>query len=149
MHRLVSRIPTVLALALVGLVVVPGAASATSVPFTLCSTGADHLTIRSVDITPYPVAKGKTETITISGALDETVTSGTYTAAVSYLGIQISSTTGALSDLAPTPWSVGPITLKSSGVVPSTAPSGAYTLQFSGVDGNGQLLTCAQINFSV
>ena len=76
-----------LLLALLALVVLPSLTSAVDVPFTLCSkTDKYHYNLTSLTALSWPPSKGASVNVTANGTLDETVTSGTYSAKATYTG---------------------------------------------------------------
>jgi cathepsin B len=139
-------------LALILLVATVAVAYAAPVPYTNCGTGNDHIVIKSVSASPFPPTKGSPITVNATGVLDEGVTSGNYELKVSYLGIPLLDKKGDLCTLDPSfpcPFKAGPITISKTETIPSVAPSGAYDIQLSATDQNGQQLLCISLNVTI
>ena len=79
---------------MLALVAVAAAAPIAPYPFTPCGVG--HVSNISIDVTPDPPVKGANVTISVSGAVDETVNGGTYQIDVTYVGIPIYSKTAQI-----------------------------------------------------
>jgi len=76
-------------------------ALASPVPFTPCSSSPYHITVTSIDVTPNPPQKGQPVKVTVTGNLNEVVSSGVYTIDAYYSGIKILTQSGDLCTLDP------------------------------------------------
>jgi len=126
-------------------------AYATQVPFTSCGTG--HVTVTSLDVTPFPFKAGDTVTLTAVGASDKDITSGTYTLDVKLGAIKLLHQSGDLCTFSPQftcPQKAGPMTLSDSVGLPSVVPKGKYSATLSVSDSEG-LLMCyeAELDMSI
>jgi hypothetical protein len=126
------------------------AADPVNVPYSLCSkTDKYHYTITSMTAVTWPPTKGNPVNITANGTLDETITGGTYSAKATYEGFPLPSSSGDLSTIKAVPWAAGVFEFDYVFPIPSSAPSGKYWAQLSGVDQSKSLLFCIQLSFSL
>jgi len=119
------------------------------VPYDLCSSSTAHLKINSVTDNEWPPVKGDTLNITVSGVVDEDVTSGEYTIAIKLDGFPLPDINGDIADFHPLPWSKGPLQFSFPEAIPSSAPGGTYNIEISAVDQNKAQLFCVSINFKL
>jgi len=119
------------------------------IPYDLCSSPTAHLKINSVTDNEWPPVKGDTLNITVSGVVDEDVTSGEYTIAIKLDGFPLPDINGDIADFHPLPWMTGPLTFSFPEPIPSSAPGGTYNIQISAVDQNKSQLFCVSINFKL
>ena len=120
----------VLALVVLSVLAFSSPVQSTTVPYTLCSSTAKyHIKITSLSSDVWPPKKGGHVNVTVNGTTDEAVSSGSYTAKVSYLGLPISTQNGNLSDFKPLPWPAGELDFSYVEAIPDSAPNGksAYT----------------------
>jgi KDEL-tailed cysteine endopeptidase len=134
---------------MIAIALVLAMAVATSIPFTSCGTG--HVSLTSLDATPYPPQGGQDLTITAIGSLDKLVTAGTFELKV-YLGkIKLLDQSGDLCSISPSfscPQSPGTATLTQTFKLPSFIPSGSFKIQLSASDSEG-LLMCFESEISL
>jgi len=103
-------------------------------------------------MTPYPPVPGTNVTVTTVGTQDETVTSGTWVDKIYYGIFPVQTLTGNVCDLIPKcPCPCGPGTYTSIqyNPVPSYAPSGSYSGQYTAEDQNGNELSCISYTFQI
>jgi len=120
------------------------------VPWKSCASGADHLHISSVDLTPATPSPGKPITIKFIGDLDKAITGGTTHLDVTYLGIKILSKdfeTCTLSPEFPCPIKAGHLDLSITETIPAVTPRGSYTGKIQMMDQDRQEVTC--VTFAV
>ena len=77
------------------------------VPYKLCSTAGTHVNISSLTANEFPPVKGDSFNLTVNGTLDETVTSGQWSASGSYDGFPLPSSSGDIDQFKATPWPAG------------------------------------------
>jgi len=119
------------------------------VPYALCSIPSAHLKISSVSSNEWPPKKGDTLNITVTGVVDETVTSGQYSINIKIDGFPLPAITGDISTFHPLPWAKGPLQFSFLEDIPGDAPSGSYALQISAVDQSNQQLFCVDLAFKL
>jgi len=114
----------------------------TIVPFSSCGTG--HVTVKSLDVTPYPPKANDKATITASGSVDKDITDGTYELTVKLGIIKVHHETGDLckfSSKFTCPQKAGDLTLADDLKMPGVLPKGKYTVTLTASDSQG-LLFC-------
>jgi len=118
---------------------------ATPVDFTTCGSG--HVTVKSLDVTPYPPHANDNTTITASGSSDKDITEGTYELTVKLGLIKVFHQTGDLCTFSTKfkcPQKAGDLVIADSLSMPSILPKGKYTITLSASDSTGTLL-CVEI----
>lgn len=132
--------------------VLPAVLAAVPIPFTNCGVSTDHIKISSATATVWPPVLGQNDTFTISAALDETLTSGTYIVQVSFDGFQVLNQQGNIGDLPgiTLPIPAGPINLSKSVNLPSIIPAGSTVVaNVTALDQNGQELLCLSLTVTI
>uniref|UniRef100_A0A7N0RGP9 MD-2-related lipid-recognition domain-containing protein n=1 Tax=Kalanchoe fedtschenkoi TaxID=63787 RepID=A0A7N0RGP9_KALFE len=106
--------------------------------------------VEGVEISPYPVARGKPATFSISATSGEKITGGKIEIDVSYFGLHVHSETQDLcSGTTSCPISAGDFVISHSQVLPGFTPPGSYTLRMRIFDENKHQLTCIGFQFSI
>jgi len=126
-----------------------GFVAAVPVPYDLCSSSQAHIVISSITSNEWPPVKGDTLNLTVSGTVDEDVTSGTYSINIKLDGFPLPAITGNIDEFHPLPWTKGPLTFSFPEPIPDGAPGGTYNLQVSAVDQNKGQLFCVSLNFKL
>ena len=93
-------------------IVVCGVCGDVSVPYKSCASSSTHLNISSLTANEYPPVKGSWFNVTVNGTLDETVTSGQWSASGSFDGFPLPSSSGDINQFLPTPWQQGDISFQ-------------------------------------
>jgi len=119
------------------------------VAYTLCSTSGAHLKIGTVESSEWPPKKGDNLNISFTGVLDETVTAGTYTSRITWNGFPAPPESGDINDIYPIPWVKGDLAFSFVSEIPSTSPSGSYTVQLTAVDERKEQLFCVHLSFKL
>ncbi|KAL6988135.1 hypothetical protein U1Q18_013883 [Sarracenia purpurea var. burkii] len=115
-----------------------------------CDNKADYdVRVSGVEISPYPVVKGKPATFSISASAGEAISGGKLVIDVSYFGFHIHSESHDLCEKTSCPVSAGDFVISHSQVLPGFTPPGTYTLTMKMEDGNKHQLTCITFDFSI
>lgn len=127
------------------------APKATPFPFQVCSGAPTDLSVTDIYVTPNPPVKGSNIGLQLLGTVDEQLTEGSnFVINVLYLGTQIFTETVPLENAGATfPVGPGSLQLNYSVLIPSIAPSGAYTIQLTFNDQTGTEITCIALSFSL
>ena len=127
------------------------APGATPFPFTVCSGAPTDLSVTDIYVTPNPPAKGGNIGLQLIGTVDEQLTEGSnFVINVLYLGTQIFTETVPLENAgAVFPVGPGSMQLNYSVLIPSIAPSGAYTIQLTFNDQTATEITCISLSFNL
>jgi len=124
--------------------------SSTVVPFASCSQKGAHVQVFNVNSDNWPPSAGENLNISVNATvLDETVTSGIYTIAITLDGFPLPDITGDIDTFHPLPWNKGPLIFNFEQDVPGSAPPGVYKITISAVDQNNQQLFCLAIQFTI
>ncbi|PKI42960.1 putative phosphatidylglycerol/phosphatidylinositol transfer protein DDB_G0282179 [Punica granatum] len=105
--------------------------------------------VSGVEISPYPVARGKAATFSISASTAETISGGKLVIDVSFFGWHIHSETHDLCAETSCPVSIGDFVVAHSQVLPGYTPPGSYSLKMKMYDGNKKELTCIGFDFDI
>ncbi|CAN8269441.1 unnamed protein product [Cochlearia groenlandica] len=105
--------------------------------------------VQSVDISPYPIARGEPATFTISANTDNAISKGKLVIEVSYFGWHIHSETHELCDETSCPVSIGDFLVQHSQILPGYTPPGTYSLKMKMLDGHKKELTCIKFSFDI
>ncbi|KAM7497346.1 hypothetical protein LguiA_021760 [Lonicera macranthoides] len=105
--------------------------------------------VSGVEISPYPVSRGKNTTFSIAASTGEAISGGKLVIDVSYFGWQIHSETHDLCTETSCPVSIGDFVISHSQVLPGFTPPGSYTLKLTMVDGDKHRLTCFKFDFYI
>lgn len=119
------------------------------VPYTNCGSPSDILNITSLTASVWPPVAGQALTVSGVGTSSETITGGSFEATVSYLGIQLIDKKGDLASVTTLPFPAGPASLTKTVALPSSLPSGPYSIQASAVDQSGKSIGCVGLEFSL
>jgi len=120
---------------------------AVPVPSNVCSQKGAHLNITNVDSNEWPPHKGDTLNITISGILDKTESKGEYTVRIKVSGFPLPPETGDIGNFHPLPWQKGNLKFSFTSEIPSSSPSGTYSVEVSAVDQDNQQIWCVDLTF--
>jgi len=123
--------------------------SAVPVKYGQCNANPSHLTILTVTSDEWPPKKGDDLSITFNGTLDETITSGEYTISIKFDGFPLPSSSGNINDINPLPWNKGPIAFTFPVDIPSSSPSGSYSVTVSAKEQTSSQLFCVDLAFSL
>ncbi|KAK4749906.1 hypothetical protein SAY87_027355 [Trapa incisa] len=105
--------------------------------------------VSGVEISPYPVARGKAATFSISASTAEAILGGKLVIDVSYFGWHIHSETHDLCAETSCPVTIGDFLVAHSQVLPGYTPPGSYSLKMRMYDGNKKELTCIGFDFDI
>ncbi|XP_041028126.1 putative phosphatidylglycerol/phosphatidylinositol transfer protein DDB_G0282179 [Juglans microcarpa x Juglans regia] len=126
------------------------------VPLTLatdvkyCDKNADYaVKVTGVEIIPYPVARGKPATFSISASSGKAISGGTMVIDVSYYGWHIHSETHDLCGETSCPVSTGNFVVSHSQELPGFTPPGSYSLKMKMYDADKNELTCIGFDFEI
>uniref|UniRef100_A0A5B6YTL6 MD-2-related lipid-recognition domain-containing protein n=1 Tax=Davidia involucrata TaxID=16924 RepID=A0A5B6YTL6_DAVIN len=115
-----------------------------------CNKKAEYdVKVSGVEISPYPVVRGKPATFSISASTGEAISGGKLVIDVSYFGIHIHEETHDLCTETDCPVSAGDFVISHSQVLPGFTPPGSYTLEMRMEDANKHQLTCISFGFSI
>ncbi|GAV85736.1 E1_DerP2_DerF2 domain-containing protein [Cephalotus follicularis] len=115
-----------------------------------CDKKGDYaVKVTGVDISPYPVARGKAATFSISAIAGEAIEGGKMVIDVSYFGWHVHSETHDLCAETSCPVSTGDFVVSHSQVLPGFTPPGSYSLTMKIFDANKNELTCIGFNFDI
>ncbi|KAL0337097.1 UNVERIFIED_CONTAM: putative phosphatidylglycerol/phosphatidylinositol transfer protein DDB [Sesamum calycinum] len=115
-----------------------------------CDKIADYVVkVRGVDISPFPVPRGKKTTFTIAASTDEAVSGGKLEIEVFYFGIHVHNENHDLCKEISCPVSVGDFVLSHSLKLSRFTPPGSYMLKMTMEDENNKRLTCITFDFSI
>ncbi|RAL51750.1 hypothetical protein DM860_010468 [Cuscuta australis] len=105
--------------------------------------------VSGVDISPYPVQRGKNATFSISAVTDKSISNGKLVIDVKYFGWDIHSETHDLCSETSCPVPAGSFVVSHSQVLPGITPPGSFTLKMSMVDEEKHELTCITFDFTI
>ncbi|KAI4364035.1 hypothetical protein MLD38_020179 [Melastoma candidum] len=143
-----SKSIAVLVAACLAVSVVLPSALATDISY--CDKKASYdVKVSGVDISPYPIARGKDTTFSISATTGTEISGGKLVIDVSYFGWHIHSETHDLCSETSCPVSVGDFVVAHSQVLPGFTPPGSYSLQMRIYDGSNKQLTCIAFGFDI
>ncbi|XP_020574378.1 putative phosphatidylglycerol/phosphatidylinositol transfer protein DDB_G0282179 [Phalaenopsis equestris] len=126
----------------------PSAAEEASVEY--CNKKAEYaVKVNGVDIDPYPVARGKEATFSISASTGEGISNGKLLIDVKYFFFHVYQETHDLCKETSCPVSSGDFVLSHKQTLPGYTPPGSYTLQMKLLDENNKELTCVTFGFSI
>ncbi|KAA8518444.1 hypothetical protein F0562_015918 [Nyssa sinensis] len=115
-----------------------------------CDKKAEYdVKVSGVEISPYPVARGRPATFSISASTGDAISGGKLVIDVSYFGMHIHSETHDLCKETSCPVSTGEFVISHSQVLPGYTPPGLYTLKMRMVDAKKHQLTCIGFEFSI
>ncbi|XP_044503791.1 putative phosphatidylglycerol/phosphatidylinositol transfer protein DDB_G0282179 [Mangifera indica] len=115
-----------------------------------CDKKAEYgVEVKGVEISPDPVARGKTATFSITANTDKAISGGKLVIDVSYFGWHIHSETHDLCDETSCPVSIGDFVVAHSQILPGFTPPGSYSLKMKMLDGNKGELTCITFDFDI
>ncbi|VVA15356.1 PREDICTED: putative [Prunus dulcis] len=115
-----------------------------------CDKKADYdVKVKAVEIIPYPVARGKPASFSISATTGESISGGKLVIEVSYFGWHIHSETHDLCSETSCPVSTGDFVIAHSQDLPGYTPPGSYSLKMRLYDGNKHELTCIAFDFDI
>ncbi|KAK2655351.1 hypothetical protein Ddye_008403 [Dipteronia dyeriana] len=114
-----------------------------------CTKKAYAVKVKGVDISPFPITRGKETTFSISATADDRISGGKLVIDVAYFGWSIHSETHELCDETSCPVSSGNFVVAHSQVLPGFTPPGSYTLKMRMLDEDKQELTCITFDFSI
>ena len=115
-----------------------------------CDKKADYdVKVSAVDITPYPVARGKPASFSISATTGTSISGGKLVIEVSYFGWHIHSETHDLCAETSCPVSTGDFVIAHSQDLPGYTPPGSYSLKMRLYDENKHELTCIAFDFDI
>ncbi|KAL7225899.1 hypothetical protein ACSBR1_021116 [Camellia fascicularis] len=115
-----------------------------------CDKKANYaVKVSRIEISPNPVARGRPATFSISATADEAISGGKLVINVAYFGFHIYSETDELCGKTSCPISAGDFLISHSQDLPGFTPPGTYTLTMKMEDGNKNLLTCINFDFSI
>ncbi|CAA2934911.1 putative phosphatidylglycerol/phosphatidylinositol transfer protein DDB_G0282179 [Olea europaea var. sylvestris] len=124
--------------------------SAKSTDVHYCNKKANYdVKVSGVEITPFPISRGKETTFSIAASSDRAFSGGKLTIDVSYFGFHVHGETHDLCAKTACPVSVGDFVISHSQSLPGITPPGSYTLKMSMVDENKKQLTCITFYFSI
>ncbi|XP_059646570.1 uncharacterized protein LOC132293212 [Cornus florida] len=123
---------------------------ATTTKVEYCDKHADYpVKVSGVEISPYPVARGKPATFSISASTGGAISGGKLVIDVSYFGLHIHSETHELCTETSCPVSAGDFVISHSQLLPGFTPPGSYSLKMRLQDAHNQQLTCIGFDFSI
>ncbi|XP_030531856.1 putative phosphatidylglycerol/phosphatidylinositol transfer protein DDB_G0282179 [Rhodamnia argentea] len=126
------------------------AAAATTTEVTYCDKKTEYdVKVQGVEISPNPVARGRTATFSISASTGLAISGGKLVIDVSYFGWHIHSETHDLCSETSCPVSTGDFVVAHSQVLPGYTPPGSYSLKMKMYDGDKRELTCIGFNFDI
>ncbi|RDX76864.1 putative phosphatidylglycerol/phosphatidylinositol transfer protein, partial [Mucuna pruriens] len=108
-----------------------------------------NVKVKEVKISPYPIARGKPATFSISATTGQAISGGKLVIDVSYFGWQIHTETHDLCGETSCPVSIGDFVVAHSQVLPGFTPPGSYYLKMKMFDENKQELTCIGFGFDI
>ncbi|GKV31958.1 hypothetical protein SLEP1_g40607 [Rubroshorea leprosula] len=115
-----------------------------------CDKKADYsVKVKGVEISPYPVARGKPATFSISAVADGAITGGKLVIDVAYFGWHIHSETHDLCAETSCPVTTGDFVVAHSQVLPGFTPPGSYSLTMKMYDADKNELTCIGFGFDI
>ncbi|CAN6716847.1 hypothetical protein ACFX13_008837 [Malus domestica] len=115
-----------------------------------CDKKVDYdVKVSAVDINPYPVARGKPASFSISATAGASISGGKLVIEVSYFGWHIHSETHDLCAETSCPVSTGDFVIAHSQDLPGYTPPGSYSLKMRLFDGNNHELTCIAFDFDI
>jgi len=103
---------------------------------------------------PDPPQRTVNEVVNLQGTVDESVTNGTITIAITYvpIGIQVFTQSWSICSVVSCPIQAGYISANLTipgSAIPSFAPAGAYTSRGTITDQNGAEIICVDSSFSL
>jgi len=143
--------PILIAIIIFGLLLI-AVVSASKGPFTwkTCDTGM--FTISNVVMTPYPAIANKNVTVSVTGALTETVSGGAWSTEVTLKGIDVQDFKGNTCDLIPNcpcPCSPGNYVAVLTLPVAWFALTNTYNGHYVAKDQNGKVIACIDYVFDI
>ncbi|WOL19612.1 phosphatidylglycerol/phosphatidylinositol transfer protein [Canna indica] len=130
------------------ILLLPLLSAATDVEY--CKKGADYpVKVSGIEISPYPVARGKPATFNISANTGDKISKGKLVIDVKYFGFHVHKETHDLCEETSCPVATGDFILSHQQTLPSFTPPGSYTLTMNLNGENGQQLTCIIFDFSI
>ncbi|CAN8259693.1 unnamed protein product [Cochlearia groenlandica] len=105
--------------------------------------------VNSVDISPYPVARGEPATFRISANTENVISKGKLVIEVSYFGWHVHSETHELCDETKCPVTIGDFLVEHSQILPGYTPPGPYSLKMKMLDEHKKELTCIKFSFDI
>jgi len=116
------------------------------------STYPTYLTVSSVTLSPDPPVLGYDDVVTLTGTVNETVSSGTVDLTITYYGIPVFTGSYNICDSNTCPQGPGAITAAitvSGSSLPPIAPPGNYVGTATVTDSNGNTLVCVNVDFTL
>ncbi|KAJ9554854.1 hypothetical protein OSB04_009468 [Centaurea solstitialis] len=115
-----------------------------------CKKNKDYpVKVSGVEITPYPIERGKDTTFTLSAFADTPIIGGDLEIDVSYYFFDVYEETSDLCTKTKCPVAVGDFAISHSQSLPSVTPPGSYTLKMKLKDAAENELTCVTFDFSI
>ncbi|XP_052199436.1 uncharacterized protein LOC127806279 [Diospyros lotus] len=105
--------------------------------------------VSGVEISPYPISRGRRTTFSISASTDEVIFGGKVQIDVLYFGINVYSKIHDLCGKTSCPVAAGDFVISHSQSLPFFTPPGSYTLQMKMEDESKHQLTCITFDFSI
>ncbi|KAL8505248.1 hypothetical protein ACS0TY_016466 [Phlomoides rotata] len=105
--------------------------------------------VSGVDISPFPVPRGKLTTFAIAASTDTVISGGIIKIDVSYFGFHVHNEEHELCEGTLCPIPSGDFVLSRSIVLPRITPPGWYTFRMSIEDEHKKQLTCFTFEFSI
>ncbi|XP_024028417.1 putative phosphatidylglycerol/phosphatidylinositol transfer protein DDB_G0282179 [Morus notabilis] len=116
--------------------------------FHYCDTSAVYdVKVEGIEISPYPVERGKPVTFTINANTGAEISGGKMVMDVSILGFRIHSETHDLCEETNCPVPAGDFVISQSRVLPPFTLHGSLTLTMSLMDEESRVLTCIGFKF--
>ncbi|KAM3738094.1 hypothetical protein ACB098_09G107700 [Castanea mollissima] len=138
------------ALFLLSLSMIVSFSLATTTDVKYCDKKADYdVKVSGVEIVPYPIARGKTATFSISASTGKNISGGKMVIDVSYFGWHIHSETHDLCGETSCPVSTGDFIVAHSQELPGFTPPGSYSLTMKMYDADQNQLTCIGFDFDI
>jgi len=135
-------------LCLVFLMVNANRVASVDVSYKLCGS-KNHMNISSIESNAWPPIKGQNLNLNVTGSLDEDVSDGKYTISIKIDGFPIPALKGDISDFKALPWDQGAFDFTYTQEIPSSAPSGSYSLTIQANDQNDSSILCVDLAFTL
>lgn len=116
----------------------------------LCDKRANYdVVVRNVTINPDPVVSGEEMTIIVPAYTEKEMAKGSVIVSVAFHGVPVHTERIDLCDRLQCPITPGDFVLSNTQVLPGITPPGSYRIRLQFLGEEGDLLACANINFSI
>jgi hypothetical protein len=114
----------------------------------LCGT-SEIVKIESIEASPWPVVRGKNESVTFHLVIQKPITGGSWEYSLKYAGRDVDSRGGYLRDVVDLPIQPGPWSHTFYGAVPKELPPGTASFHVNIKDDADKPIICFDVNFNI